>query len=194
MLKVRHVYDFVTVVKWMAEDLTPTMRIEMAAFVERELITEKWMRALSLQDPAAPESDRPDHGPMGAYDEWPPLTLEALCAIGCGQKALDDFNRFEGVTHEGPYAQAHEVMGRNWDDPVRVAGREGMVTNMAQTSVFAELIVGSFFGFQPDWQGKRMLVDACLPPRFAGKLTGLPYRGKHYDLTAGVNGVTSRVS
>jgi hypothetical protein len=35
-----------------------------------------------------------------------------------------------------------------------------------------------------------MLVDPSLPPGFAGKLTGLPYRGKHYDLTAGANGVT----
>ena len=50
-LKVRHVYDFITVVKWMMEDLSPEMRREMVAFVERELMTEWWMRALSLRRP-----------------------------------------------------------------------------------------------------------------------------------------------
>jgi hypothetical protein len=81
-------------------------------------------------------------------------------------------------------------MGCNWDDPVRVAGR-GMVTHMAQTSVFAELIVGSLVGFAPDWRGKRVLTEPCLPPGFEGKLTGLPFRGKHYDLTAEAHGVRS---
>jgi len=194
LFKVRHVYDFITIVKWIADDLTPAMRSEMMAFAERELLTENWMRALSLQDPAAPDSDRPDHGPMGAYDEWPPLTLEALCTLGYRGQALDAFYRFEGVTHEGPYAQAHELMGRKWDDPVRVAGRETMVTHMAQDSVFAELILGSFFGFQPDWTGKRVLAEPCLPSGFEGRLTGLLYRDKQYDLTAGAKGVTIKES
>jgi hypothetical protein len=201
LLKVRHVYDFVTIGKWMAEDLSPMMRREMVAFVQRELITEGWMRALSLRDPVAAESDRPDHGPMGAYDEWPPLTLDAFCKLGYGRDALDAFYRFENVTHEGPYAQAHEVLGRNWDDPVRIAGRGQGLTNAGSMTthnmigtMFSELIVGSFFGFQPDWQGKRMLVEPCLPPGFEGQLTGLPYRGRHYDLTAGANGVTAKES
>jgi hypothetical protein len=197
-IKVRHVYDFVTVVKWMAEDLTPTMRSEMAAFVERELITEKWMRALSWQDPAASEAqqahpDRTDHGPMGAYDEWPPLTLRALCMIGYDQKALDALYRFEGVTHEGPYAQTHELLGRNYDAPVRVAGY-GMTTHNMIGTVFNELIIGSFFGFQPDWQGKRVLGEACLPAGFEGQLTSLPYRNKYYNLIAGAKGVTMQAS
>jgi hypothetical protein len=191
-LKVRHVYDFITVIKWMAEDLSPEMRREMVAFVQRELMTEWWMRALSLEDPAASGSDRPDHGPMGAYDEWPALTLEAFCKLGFGKEALDAFYRFEKVTHEGPYAQAHEVLGTQYSGLVRVAGRGAMTTDTMIGTVFSELIVSSFFGFQPDWQGQRMLVDPCLPPGFAGKLSGLPYRGKLYDLTAGAEGVTYR--
>jgi len=189
-LKVRHVYDFITVIKWMAEDLSPEMRREMVSFVQRELITEWWMRALSLEDPAAPGSDRPDHGPMGAYDEWPALTLEAFCKLGYRKEALDAFYHFERVTHEGPYAQAHEVLGTHYSDLVRIAGRGAMTTHTMIGTVFSELIVGSFFGFQPDWQGKQMLVEPCLPPTFEGKLIGLPYRGKLYDLTAGAGGVT----
>jgi hypothetical protein len=85
-------------------------------------------------------------------------------------------------------------LGRNWDDPVRIAGRAAMTTQTMIGTVFSELIVGSFFGFQPDWQGKRELVEPCLPRGFEGKLTGLPCRGKHYDLTAGAKGVTFKVS
>jgi hypothetical protein len=194
LIKVRHVYDFVTIVKWMAADLSLSMRREMVAFVRRELFTENWMRALSLEDPAASESDRPDHGPMGAYDEWPALTLEAFCKLGYGREALDAFYRFEKVTHEGPYAQSHELLGRNWDDPVRVAERGWQTTHGMMGTTFSELIIGSFFGFQPDWQGKQMLTEPCLPPGFKGKLTALPYRGKHYDLTAGPKGVTAKAS
>lgn len=188
--KVRHVYDFVTVVRWMAEDLSPAMRREMVAFVERELLTEHWMRALSLQDPAAPRSDRPDHGPMGAYDEWPALTLDGLVRLGRGKQALNAFYRFEGVTHEGPYAQAHEILGADWDDPVRVASRGAMTTHTMIGSVFAELIISSFFGFQPDWRGNRVLAEPALPPGFQGRLSGLPYRGKLYDLSASPKGVS----
>ena len=36
---------------------------EMARFVNDELLTDTWMRALSLADPVAPLSDRTDHGP-----------------------------------------------------------------------------------------------------------------------------------
>jgi hypothetical protein len=188
------VYDFITAVKWMAEDLSPAMRREMVAFVQRELIAEWWMRALSLEDPAAPGSDRPDHGPMGAYDEWPALSLEGFCKLGYRKEALDAFYRFERVTHEGPYAQAHEVLGTHYSDLVRIAGRGAMTTHTMIGTVFSELIVSSFFGFQPDWQGKQMLAESSLPPGFEGKLTGLPYRGKHYDLTAGAKGVTVKTS
>ena len=54
----------------------------MVGFVRRELLTTNWMRALSLQDssllhPSA-NSDRKDHGPLGAYDGWPGETIEAF--------------------------------------------------------------------------------------------------------------------
>lgn len=188
-LKVRHVYDFITVAKWMMEDLTPDMRREMVAFVERELITEWWMRALSLEDPAWSGSARPDHGPMGAYDEWPALTLEVLCKLGYGKQALEAFYRFARVTQEGPYAQAHEILGTLYSDPVRIASKGAMTTHTMIGTVFSELIVSSFFGFQPDWQGNRILVGPTLPAGFQGRLTGLPYRGRHFDLTAGADGV-----
>jgi hypothetical protein len=192
--KVRHIYDFITVAMWMMEDLSPTMRREMVAFVERELITEWWMRALSLEDPAWSGSARPDHGPMGAYDEWPALTLQALCRLGYRKEALDAFYRFERVTHEGPYAQAHELLDNYYSAAVRVASKGAMTTHTMIGTVFSELIVNSFFGFQPDWQGKQVLVAPSLPAGFEGRLTGLTYRGRRYELTAAAEKVTFRQS
>ena len=52
----------------LTEDLSATQKREMVGFVQRELLTPNWMRALSVQDAAAPASDRKDHGPFGAYE------------------------------------------------------------------------------------------------------------------------------
>ena len=60
------------------EDLTPKMQGEMTDFVGRELLTDHWMRAQSLSDIAASQSNRPDHGPMGAFCAWPAETAAAI--------------------------------------------------------------------------------------------------------------------
>ena len=70
-VELRHCVDYIYVGDALANDLTPDMRREMTDFVKRELLTRDWMRAMSLNDAAAAISDRPDHGPMGAYDGWP---------------------------------------------------------------------------------------------------------------------------
>ena len=90
-VELRHCFDFVCVGRFMFEDLTPQMKQEMVAFVERELLTDHWMRAMSPQDKAAARSDRPDHGPMGAYDAWPALTAESMCQLGRGGKDSTSF-------------------------------------------------------------------------------------------------------
>src|ERR1035441_923814 len=84
------------------------------------------MRAQSLQDPAADRSDRPDHGPMGAYAGWPPETVDGLCHLGYWQDALDFYRRCEAATHEGAFSQGDEFYGpkkRDYDAPVRIARR-----------------------------------------------------------------------
>jgi hypothetical protein len=50
-----------------ARYIPPGVAAEMGAFAARELLELPWMRALSLHDPAAPFSNRSDHGPSGAY-------------------------------------------------------------------------------------------------------------------------------
>ncbi|HSY43283.1 MAG TPA: hypothetical protein VK811_05190, partial [Candidatus Acidoferrum sp.] len=74
-VELRHCVDYIYVGNALANDLSLGMRTEMTDFVKRELLTRDWMRAMSLKDAAAAISDRPDHGPMGAYDGWPALTV-----------------------------------------------------------------------------------------------------------------------
>jgi hypothetical protein len=73
----------------------------MVDFVQRELITEKWMRAQSMLDVAAASSDRPDHGPMGAYDAWPAVTIDAMCTLGYWKDAIPFLRRTRVAIYEG---------------------------------------------------------------------------------------------
>jgi hypothetical protein len=83
----------------------------MVDFVQKELLVEKWMRAQSMLDMAAANSNRPDHGPMGAYDAWPAVTVDAMCAVGYWEKAIPFLRRTRAAIYEGAYAQAHEFYG-----------------------------------------------------------------------------------
>jgi hypothetical protein len=189
-LEVRHVYDFIMTGRWMSEDISPSMRNEMVRFVNRELMTKYWMRALSLQDSAAPQSDRPDHGPMGAYDAWPPLTLAVMNGFGHRKDALDALHRFEGVTHEGPFSQSHELLGREYDARARVAERGLEIPNELCGGAFADVMIRSFFGFQPDLAGSSAFVDPQLPRALEGKLIGLRWKEKTYTVSSGAHGVS----
>jgi concanavalin A-like lectin/glucanase superfamily protein len=119
---VRHVYDFDTIGRLLSDDLTPAMRAEMTAFVTGELIDGGWMRALSLSDPDAANSLRPDHGSNGAYDAWPALAAGALARFGDYASALGLLRSLAGVGAEGPFAQSHELVPEPrgvavWDRP-----------------------------------------------------------------------------
>jgi hypothetical protein len=176
--------------KWMSEDISPSMRSEMARFVNQELMTKYWLRALSLQDTAAPKSDRPDHGPMGAYDAWPPLALAAMNGLGYQKDALDALRRFETVTHEGPFSQSHELLGQEYDARARVAERGWQTTNAPCGGAFADVIIKSFFAFQPDLAGKGPFVDPKSTRALEGRLIGLRWGGKLYTVTSGAHGVS----
>ena len=191
--EVRHVYDFIMTGIWMSEDLSPSIRSEMVRFVEQELMTKYWLRALSLKDPAAAQSDRPDHGPMGAYDGWPPLALAAMNRLGHQKEAVEALHRFETVTHEGPFSQSHELLGRGSDAPVRVAERGLQTTNELCGGAFADVIISSFFGFQPDFAGKRAIVNPESPRGFEGRLIGLRWQGKLYTVTSSAHGISMKM-
>jgi hypothetical protein len=139
----------------------------------RELFMREWMRAMSLQDAAAAHSDRPDHGPMGAYDGWIPLTVGTMWRLGDPRDAFDFYCRTAVVTREGPFAQAREFYGPHrttYDAPVLVAERQGCMKECISGVAFTDVVINTFFGFSPSVDGQTLLVDPDAPRPFTAEL------------------------
>lgn len=186
-VELRHCVDYIYVGNALANDLTPDMRRGMTDFVKRELLTRDWMRAMSLKDTAAAISDRPDHGPMGAYDGWPALTVGAMWRLGFPNDAFDFYCRTAEVTREGPFAQAREFYGPHrdqYDAPVRIAERDGCMKECISGGAFADVVVTTFFGFAPSLDGKDLLTDPQTPRPFTGQLLNLSARGERVTISA----------
>ena len=191
-VELRHCVDFIYVGDALENDLTASQKSEMNGFVKRELFMADWMRAMSLKDAAAANSDRPDHGPMGAYDGWIPLTVGAMWRLGDPQSAYEFYRRTAVVTREGPFAQAHEFYGSGRDRPdapVRVAERRGCMKECISGGAFADVVINTFFGFSPSPDGKRIIADPQAPRPFQGELEGLQFHGRLCGLTASRRGV-----
>jgi hypothetical protein len=192
-VELRHCVDYIYVGNALGNDLTPGMRREMTDFVKRELLMRDWMRAMSLKDAAAAVSDRPDHGPMGAYDGWPALTVGTMWRLGFPGDAFDFYCRTAEVTKEGPFAQAREFYGPRrdqYDAPVRIAEREGCMKECISGVAFADVVIGTFFGFAPSVDGKHTLADPQTPRPFTGKLLHVSFRGERFTIGAGEKGAS----
>ena len=166
----------------------------MNAFVKRELFMRDWMRAMSQQDAAAAHSDRPDHGPKGAYDGWIPLTVGTMWRLGDPSGAYDFYRRTAVVTKEGPFAQAREFYGPNkkdYDAPVRVARARRLHEGMHQRRRVRRCRHQHFLRFQSVSRMAPLLSDPQTPRPFQGTLTGLRYRGQLHQLTASEHGITT---
>lgn len=192
-VELRHCLDYIYIGNALVDDLTPTMRKEMSNFVKRELLMRDWMRAMSQKDAAASRSDRPDHGPMGAFDGWIPLTVGTMWRLGFPQDAFEFYCRTAVVTKEGPFAQAREFYGSNrtaYNAPVRVAYRMGCLKECISGAAFSDVVINTFFGFRPSFNGNSIVVDPLSSRPFNGTLSGLRYNDKLFKLTAGNRGVT----
>jgi hypothetical protein len=194
-VEMRHCYDFATVGRFMTADLPPTVRKEMVEFVQNELLMEKWMRAQSMFDVAAANSDRPDHGPMGAYDAWPAVTADTMCALGYWKSAISFLRRTRGAIYEGVYAQAHEFYGprrRENNAPVRIAQREGCMRECTAGGAFAETIINTLFGYIPKLGQRLMLFEPYTPRGFAGELCHVRYGSDQFAIRSGNAGLHLR--
>ncbi len=194
-VEMRHCYDFATVGRFMAGDLSANVRGEMVSFVKRELLAQRWMRAQSLLDVAAAVSDRPDHGSMGAYDAWPAVTVDAMCALGYWEDAIPFLRRTQAAIYEGVYAQAREFYGptrAQFDAPVRIAQREGCMRECTGGGAFAETIIGTLFGYAAKPGGKLALMDAGVRREFRGELHHVRYGSELLSIRSGETGVDLR--
>ena len=194
-VEMRHCYDFATVGRFMAGDLSANMRGEMVRLVKRELLAERWMRAQSKLDVAAASSDRPDHGSMGAYDAWPAVTVDAMCALGYWKDAIPFLRRTQAAIYEGVYAQAREFYGPTrgqYDAPVRIAQREGCMRECSGGGAFAETIIGTLFGYAAKPGAKLALMDAGVRRGFRGELRHVRYGSELLRIRSGETGVDLR--
>ena len=194
-VEMRHCYDFATVGRFMAGDLSANVRGEMVGFVKRELLAERWMRAQSMLDVAAASSDRPDHGSMGAYDAWPAVTVDAMCALGYWEDAITFLRRTQAAVYEGVYAQAHEFYGPtrgDYDAPVRIAQRDGCMRECSGGGAFAETIICTLFGYDAKPGGKLALMNAGVRRGFRGELHHVRYGSELLRVRSGEAGVDLR--
>jgi hypothetical protein len=190
-VELRHCVDYIYVGNALADELIPDKRREMTDFVKRELLMPHWMRAMSLKDAAAAISDRPDHGPMGAYDSWPALTVGAMWRLGYPEDAFGFYCRTAEVTKEGPFAQAREFYGPRRDQsnaPVRIAERAGCMKECICGAAFANVAVDTFFGFAPSLDRKTLLADPQTSRPFVGKLMNVSAGGEKFTITANQRG------
>ena len=89
--------------------------------------------------------------------------------LGDPKDAFDFYCRTAVVTKEGPFAQAHEFYGpdiKDYNSPVRVALRGGCMKECISGAAFADVVINTFFGFEPSIDGKQLLAD----PRRRGRL------------------------
>jgi hypothetical protein len=181
--EVRHAIDFFSVGRYLSADLAPNIAEEMVAFALEELVDGSWMHALSPLDAAAAFSDRSDHGPRGAFDRWPALTVTALANLGRPEEALSLLRAAEAVTAEGPFGQAHRYRA---DGPPQLAPEHEH--NEVAGSAFADTIVRTLFGYDPDAGGRSPIGEAAVGD-FTGSLRGLRWGDELIDLEVEPTGV-----
>jgi hypothetical protein len=144
-----HCLDFGLVAAHLHADLSEDQRAQAVSFASEKLLASTWMRALAPDDPAAPFSNRPDHGAAGAFCAWPGVTAYGLAKLGRKDLAV----QLLSVVHEsgsgGLWGQAMEIVAGHGGERVRVA--EDGVSNRDSVAgvAIAEAVVSGLFGLEP---------------------------------------------
>jgi hypothetical protein len=190
LVEVQHVMDHVYVSRFLGAALPPSVAGEMGDWLKSNLLVPHWMRALSLNDSAAPLSNRSDHGPSGSYIGWPPMTMQAMAARRDFSSALAFLEDTLFSATLGPYGQAIEI--RPPGDPYKPM--DVTLYNALVSHSFADVIITSFFGFQPAalLPGQPQpfpLFEPTIPRGFTGALRNLAWGGKLYDVESGAEGL-----
>ncbi len=190
---VRTIFDFATIGLTLTKDLSQRLRNEMLHFVDTQLLTAHWMRALSWRDPAAAESNRPDHGPIGAFCAWPAETMAVMCEFGKYGQALKFLHRCTGTTYEGPFSQSRQLIGKGYDAPVHITdfmtfGYHSQTYNGSNGGSFAETIIREFFGYQPNHL-THTLISNVQPRGFDGELLDVRDGNRTYNIISDKNGI-----
>ncbi len=175
-----HCLDFGLVAAHLHADLSQPQRAAAADFASEKLLVATWMRALAADDPAAPFSDRPDHGAAGAFCAWPGVTAHGLARLGRADLAA----RLLGVVHHsasgGLWGQAMEIVSDDRGLRVRVAEDGASNRDSIGGVATGEAVVSGLFGFEPSFA---TLAGPPLPDRIdlpgIGSLTHINVGRQH---------------
>ncbi|WP_203256907.1 hypothetical protein [Hyunsoonleella ulvae] len=184
-VEVRHVLDFIYFGKYLANDVSLEIRNEMMDFLNTELRTDSWMRAQSLKDIAAKDSDRPDHGPLGSFDGWIPEVMDAMSNMDYTTDALAFYRAIEPVTHEGSWAQARELWGEdklNKTARVRIADRGWNNRESSSGIGISQVMLKNFFGFYPEIHNAPLLNYDTWPINGKATLHHVFYENDYYRI------------
>jgi len=187
----RHSYDFLTIGMTMKDDLSPKMKSEMIRFVETELLTPSdFMRAMSLKDQAALNSDRSDHGPVGSYIGWPALTVQAIADLGQFEKAEAILSNFRNAFVESGMGQAIEflVPVGSTEHVNRIGARAG-ASFILSGSDYANTIIDGLMGYKPAINGGLIPYMADSYRYFNGKITNVRHGKKKYIFETDSKGI-----
>jgi hypothetical protein len=186
--EVRHCIDFFSAGRYLHHDLAVEVRDEMTEFALKQLVDGSWMHALAPLDPAAAASDRSDHGPRGAFDRWPALTATALHNLCRRDEAIALLRAAEAVTWEGPFGQAHRYRA---DGPPQLAPEAEY--NEVAGSAFADTIIRTLFGYDPDAAGLRPVDPGGRVGQdreFSGALRSVRWGNELLDIILDATGIT----
>lgn len=178
-----HCLDFGLVAAHLHADLSPAQRDEATQFVTEKLLASTWMRALAADDPAAPFSNRPDHGSAGAFCAWPGVTAYGLAKLGRQDLAADLLRVVHESTSGALWGQAMQIVADHRGEWVRVA--EDGVSNRESIGgvAIAEAVVSGLFGFEPSFRslpGGPLSRSIEMPG--IGRLTNINVGSRH-DVT-----------
>ena len=189
---VRHCNDYAFVGYSLSGDLSAEQKRDMNGFVKHELFCRDWMRAMSLKDESGRETHRADHGQQGSFDAWVPWTISALWKLGDPTAAYEFYRRTAVVTREGPFTQAHEFYGSTWDQfnaPVRISSARGNMRESVGGATFANIVIGTFFGYNPAVGTNAIIRNKSTPRPFEGVLSGVRFHDKTLTLKASKAGI-----
>ena len=182
-IEIRHCLDFSFFGKYIPDDIPENIKKEMMDFLNEELMTDHWMRAQSLSDIAAENSDRCDHGPLGAFDGWPADIMDAVTRMGYPEKALDIYHSIEPVTKEGIWSQSHELWGEDKETRkarIRIAERDWNNRESSSGIAMSQVMLKNFFGFYPDVNGNPLNPNENW--QFDGKMHHVLFKGDYYSI------------
>lgn len=186
--EVRHCYDLLSVLDYMAEDLSPTQKREMGDFFWRELRSEKWMRALAQGDGDSTWNIRPDHSCLGAYAAWPPMTAKGLYKIDSAEEIAPWLREVAKAGNQGPIGQAHfveEVFPPVNGGAFKSSEDAPFIEDWCciAAGAFTELVIDSIFGAELTLSDGIKVNSHVASFDSTARLEGLRYQGSLYTVT-----------